>query len=352
MGLHDLLLTHRRRARDPAESWELVFSEAEGGSWFRATSTSHPYTPRREEDIAPGAWAALRDTCGLDDLHQVFIIPWAVRSIGLGNRKVISPNSVLAIGGRAVALWTEKPRPGIRITIPLDEVAAIEDVTILLYGRLSFVPFGQQLTIRYNTVARQALEPVLLELRRKLSGPALSVPSERDPAPVLPFKWHNLIRSAQVRMDHCAPVAFRFHNRPRRSRRDHERGELLVLNPWELVYLCDPPDSLHQYGEDSFIIPRARMSDVRVDDKTTSVTSNGACISLGMAPALSRAAVQWCSGAGEIGHVEEARRADVPDVTSSRDGQGVSDGRARIPGGCPATGTSARFPPAGTSRRG
>jgi hypothetical protein len=293
MGLRELI-TRGRRALDPAESWELVFSEREGGSWFRANSTSHPYTPRRGEDIPPGAWGPLKDACGLDGLHQVFIIPWAVRSIGLGNRKVISPNSVLAIGTRAVALWTEKPQPGIRIIIPLAEVAAIEDVTILLFGRLSFVPFGQQLTIRYNTVARRALEPALLQLRRRLSGPALPIPPEVDRAAALPFKWHNLIRTAQVRVEECAPVAFRFHTAPKTSRHGHARGELLVLNPYELVYLCDPPDSLHQYGEDSFIIPRARMSEVRAGEKAALVTSRGARLSITMAPALSRAAAAWC----------------------------------------------------------
>jgi hypothetical protein len=292
MELRDLVA--RRRARDPAESWELLFSEKEGGSYFRGTYTSHPYTPRAEEDLARGAWDALQETCGLEGLHQVFIIPWAVRSIGLGNRKVISPNSVLAIGGRAVALWTEKPQPGIKITIPLDTIAAIEDVTILLYGRLSFVPFGQQLTIRYNTVARRALEPALLGLRKKLSGPALRIPQEQEHAVDLPFKWHNLIQSAQVRVDESAPVAFRFHRGPKKSRHEHGRAELLVLNPYELVYLCDPHDALHQYGEDSFIIPRSRMSEVQAGEKAATVTSNGARLSISMAPALSKAAAAWC----------------------------------------------------------
>jgi hypothetical protein len=207
---------------------------------------------------------------------------------------VISPNSVLAIGARAVGLWTEKPQPGIKITIPLEEVAAIEDLTILLYGRLSFVPFGQQLTIRYNTVARNALEPALFELRKRVAGPALEIPEEDHGATVLPFKWHNLLRSAQVRMDGCAPVAFRFHNAAKKSRHGHERGELLVLNPYELLYLCDPLDSIHQYGEDSIIIPRSRMSEVRAGEKGAAVTSNGAHLAISMAPALSQAAAAWC----------------------------------------------------------
>ena len=294
MRFGDLLLVQGRRARDPAESWELVFTEKEGGSYFNGTYASHPYTPRGERELPPGSWDALQASCGVDALRQVFIIPWAVRSIGLGNRKVISPNSVLAIGGRAVGLWTEKPTPGIKITIPLDDVAAIEDVTILLYGRLSFVPFGQQLTIRYNTVARRALEPVLLELRRKLAGAPSAVPAEEQAESGLPFKWHNLIRTAQVRMDPAAPVAFRFFAAPKRSRREAGRCELLVLNPYELVYLCDPRDALHQYGEDSFIVPRSRMTEVRAGECGAAVTSNGARISIPMEGGLSRTAAAWC----------------------------------------------------------
>jgi hypothetical protein len=60
MGFHDLI-TLRRRALDPAESWELVFSEGEGGSYFRGTYTSHPYTPRRMQDMPSGAWESLQE---------------------------------------------------------------------------------------------------------------------------------------------------------------------------------------------------------------------------------------------------------------------------------------------------
>jgi len=294
MGFRDFF-SPRPRALDPAESWELVFSEREGGSYFRGNYASYPYTPRRKQDIPCGAIESLQEVVGLESLHELFIIPWAVRSIGLGNRKVTSPNSVLAIGARAVGLWTEKPQPGIKITIPLQEIAAIEDVTILLYGRLSFVPFGQQLTIRYNMVGRDTLEPALLKLRKRLAGPGRRMPKETAEGPELPFKWHNLLRSAQARLDERAPAAFRFCNTvPKRSRHGQQRGELLVLNPYELVYLCEPLESFGQYGEDSFIIPRSRMTAAQATQEGLAVTSNGAHLSVSMAHALSQTAVTWC----------------------------------------------------------
>jgi hypothetical protein len=281
----------RRRALDPPESWELNFTEKEGGSYFRANRGSYPYSPRRADEIPQGALESLREICGVEGLHQVFIIPWAVR--GLGAQKLISPNSVLAIGARAVGLWTEKPEPGIKISILLDEVAAIEDITILLYGRLSFLPFGDRLTIRYNTVARPELEPSLLELRKRLAGPAQQVPQEAEREAKLPFKWRNVVRSVSVCLQEGAPVAFRFAESVRRSRHDAHHCQLLVLNPHELVYVSDPADSTENYGEDSFVVPRSRMTGVGIRENNLEVSSNGARFLLRMAPPLCQAAIRW-----------------------------------------------------------
>src|SRR5208337_3899022 len=165
------LFSARRQEVDPAEKWELHFRESEGGSYYGGNYASHPYTPHQLAEVPAGAMESLREPCGVEDLHQVFIVPWAVRSVDSRGRRVISPNSVLALGARAVGLWTEKPQPGLKVVIRMEELAAIEDVMILLYGRLSFVPFGERLRIRYNTVARDKLEQALLELRQQLSGP-------------------------------------------------------------------------------------------------------------------------------------------------------------------------------------
>ncbi len=280
-------------SRDPAETWEIQFTEAEGGSYFKSERASHPYTPRHEDDIPSGAREPLEDTCGVQDLSQIFIIPWAVRSVGRLSQKVISPNSVLALGDRAVGLWTEKPQPGVKISIPLEKVAAIEDVAILLYGRLSFVPFGDRLTIRYNTVARREMEPALLRLRKRLAGSARPVPRAEAWTAEPPYKWKVLLQEPLVRLEEDSPVISSFAAVPGRSRHEAQRRQLLVLNPFELVYLCDPMESTERYGVDSFVIPRSRMTEVRIQGNTLEVGSNGAHIFLSMAPPLQEAAVRW-----------------------------------------------------------
>jgi len=281
------------RARDPAERWEVRFTEAEGGSFFLDGRPSHPFTPRHAEDVPQGALEALEDVCGVRNLSQVFIIPWAVRSIGWLGQKVISPNSVMALGDRAVGLWTEKPEPGLKIAIPLENIAAVEDVTILLYGRLSFVPFGDRLTIRYNTVARRGMEPALLEIRKRLAGQAQSLPAFEQKTGELPFKWKVLLEEPLVRLEKDSPVIFSSASVRGRSRREAERRQLLVMNPYELVYLCDPVDSTQRYGVDSVVVPRCRMTGVSEESDKLHVASNGAHIELSMAPSLRAAAVQW-----------------------------------------------------------
>ena len=72
----------RRLESDAAETWEIPFSESEAGSYYRTNRGSYPYTPRRTEDVPAGALETLGEICGVEDLHQVFIVPLAVRSTG------------------------------------------------------------------------------------------------------------------------------------------------------------------------------------------------------------------------------------------------------------------------------
>jgi hypothetical protein len=205
---------------------------------------------------------------------------------------MISPAGVLAIGMRAVGFWTEEPEPGVKVLIPLNRISAVEDVTILLYGRLSFMSFGQRLTIRYNALARSLLRPAIQELRERLAGPPLPLPLEEERAPELPMKWRRLLR-APLRFGEAAPIAFRFAVAPKRHRDDVERGQLLVVNPYELEYFCDPLEASHNYGVDSHIIPRRHITRVRVRERYLEVASNGARLCLSMAPELREAAARW-----------------------------------------------------------
>jgi hypothetical protein len=216
------LIQPERFATDAAETWELPYAEREGGIYYQDQRPSHPWSPSRENEVPEGALESLDAACGIEGLHQVFIIPFAVRSTGVQGRKVMTPLSVLAIGSRSVGLWTEKPRPGVVMVIRLEEIDVVEDVTVLLYGRLSFISAVKDLTIRYNTVSRPRLETALRELRRRIAGPELAVPRD-DIAASLPFKWNRLLNSTLARLHEEAPAAFRFAGVPARSRRCFER---------------------------------------------------------------------------------------------------------------------------------
>ena len=130
------------RPQDPAERWELAYSNAGEYAYSRGVFEIFPRNPHRAEEVPREALESLSGSCGLEGLHQLFMIPWTVRSTGWGDQKVITPYSVLAIGGRAVGLWVDKPEPAVKAVIPVERIAAIEDVTILLYSRLSFLSAG------------------------------------------------------------------------------------------------------------------------------------------------------------------------------------------------------------------
>jgi hypothetical protein len=286
-------LPHRQR--DRAESWELPYEEIQSGGYNRGIRDVYPHKPRREEDLPFGALESLHKRCCIEGLHQVFVIPWAVRQTGYADQKVMSPAGVLGIGTRAVGLWTEEPDHGVKVVIPLDRISAIEDITILLYGRLSFLSIREKLTIRYNTIARASLAPALLALRERLAGAPRPLPREEEPDTDLPIKWRRLLRSPLLRFREDAPVAFRFARVPCTSPDNVERCQLLVLNPYELVYMCDPPEASHNYGEDSFIVPRLNVTRARATGKHLEIASNGAHHSLAMAAELRDAAALWLS---------------------------------------------------------
>ena len=293
MTILDIPGQEATRSLDPPERWELVFAEDEDRAWYRGIHDVFPRSPSRAAELPPGAGEELGERCAVEGLRNLFMMPWAVRSTGRGDQKVTTPESVLAVGTRGIGLWTAKPQPGVKAFIPLDRLSAVEDVLVLLYGRLSFVSRTDILTIRYNALGRAGLRRSLLELRERLAGQPLPLPFGGAPGPELPLKWRRLLRDPIIRLRESAPVSYHFAVRPPGSRGDIERGQLLVLNPYELVYMCDPPDASHTYGEDSFVVPRSRITRVRALQRYLEVASSGSRLTLPMEPPLREAAARW-----------------------------------------------------------
>ncbi len=281
------------RLQDPAESWEVGRRESAADPSSRGIYDIFPRTPRTADDLPRDALEALNRSCSLEGLEQLFVIPRAIRSTGCGDQKVMSPRCILGVGTQAVGLWTEEPQRGIKVLIPLNRIGAIEDITVLLYGRLSFFSFAERLTIRYNTLARSGLRPALLALRERLAGSPLPLPAEEEAGMELPVKWRRVLHSPVTRLHEGAPVLFRFAVEPGRPGEDVDRGQLLVVNPHELVYTCDPPEASHNYGADSLVVPRAQVTRVKARERRLEVTASGARLSLSMATELREAAVRW-----------------------------------------------------------
>lgn len=173
---------------DPPEPWERPLT-ADAAARRGAGGAEHPYVPLRWHDVPTGAAQALQAACGAWRLDQLFVVPASARRlVGRRDRWVATPAQVLGLADGA-ALWVDTdPEPGVVAAIALDELAAIDHVQILLYARLTFLAPDRRLTVRYNAVARHALEDELAAVRAAAAGYPLPVPSD-EPPPALAHKW-------------------------------------------------------------------------------------------------------------------------------------------------------------------
>lgn len=294
-----LFLRIKHAPRDPPESWETPYTGQDGGEYFRAMRTPHPFVPASRDELPEGALEALSEPCGVDDLGQLFIIPSCVRLTGRRAESVMTPLRVAALGARAVGLWTAEPTPGLRALIGIDTLSYIEDIHILLYGKLSFISREGRINIRYNTVARRVLEPALLALRERLAGASGPMPPS-EPAEPLPFKWQVIARSAFSLLGERVPAIYRFDSETRASGwpRNRRLGHLLMLTPRELLSLCDPLDSIHSYGVDGHYIPRRGIQEALFSDGSLRLRVRGATLELALDERLLEAARLWLSGRG------------------------------------------------------
>ena len=144
----------------------------------------------------------------------------------------------------------------VRETIPLGDLAFVEDVRILLSGRLTFVARDRALRVRYSTVARYDMRPALDDVRATLAGEPLALPAPA--VPPLPVKWQILAQTPSIRLnDRDATVLY---DEPRTGRR-RTRPTLVALTPYELVVAREPTQglSVDRYGVDSVHVARHRI---------------------------------------------------------------------------------------------
>lgn len=259
-GLRVATITGREEL-DPSEPWETPATESDIKELSTRRFERLPHRPMNIREVPAGALEALRPVVGDVGLHQLFVIPRVARVAGTDQAGwVLSPTEVLAVGAERLAVWLNDPAgPRIRANLPISEVVALLDRTVLLHGRLELIGRDASIVVRYNTVGRAEVRALLQPIRAMATPTAAALPSGsgRDPAS-LPHKWMALIHSTEVGQQDAAMVV---------AAGDLANPEPLlhngvaVLTERELVVATDPtPDvKMAQYGFDLAVVPRSRL---------------------------------------------------------------------------------------------
>ncbi len=278
---HRLDLGSRSSLTDAAEPWEIPVPNAERYEVGRRL-VERPLRPAKAEDVPMPAMAALEAVCGPLPFERLFVIP---RTTRLVSRKqcVITPAEVLAFGERTVALWVDHGPDGRVLSIPVDRLIAVDDRTILLYGRLRLMAHDRQLVVRYNTVARRDLQENLCDLRSRMAtrqqpvesgflwlDPRNEWMSQRD----LPHKWRVVLEYPTVRLNLDEPATIAVGDVTEiRARWNRPSAGVAVLGSRELVIANEPSEFLEaaRYGVDILAVPRERLDALGWDGRSLTV---------------------------------------------------------------------------------
>jgi hypothetical protein len=293
-------------ARDPPEPWEELCGSESALRVARGLA-SYPYVPLHWDEVPAGAAQALASACGAWRLDQLFVVPSVVRRlVGAHDGWVVAPEQVLALADQGTALWVNGDAPRVVAAVGLDELVGLDHVQIGTYARLTLVAPARRLTIRYNAVARHALDGQLAALRVTVAGCPLPVPHE--PKPDLPHPWAHLVLSTAVSLRSGGPVVVRIWGLSARGAR---RTALIALTPHELVVAREPDPELlgdeAPSAHDVLAVPRRRMEGAESTDIGARLRTGGAEVDLVLPRALAH---ELCRLAEHCTGVNRAAAAD------------------------------------------
>jgi hypothetical protein len=277
---------------DPPEPWEGPGDEEDLRAYTARRLAAYAHRPRSPKDVPAGALEALNAVLGKLTGEDLIIVPRTPRPVGVGpDLWVVTPTSVLAVGERALALWVDRPGPGIVAVIPFDEVAAIVDRTILLLGRMEIHGADRSIVVRYNTVGRELMRSALVEIRRSFWPPSLP-PSATGVRPEqLPHKWMALLRSSDMLPN--GPDGLLAAAGTLDDPRQVHNG-IAALSSTELLVATEPASEAgpSHYGVDLVVLPRPRLTALATDraSVTATVTVRGLPVRVPVAVSPSLAA--------------------------------------------------------------
>lgn len=235
--------------------------------------TPLPTHPADLGNIPAAAWSALAACCGDLTLERTLVIPGTHKRPSRWRRPALRTR-VVAFGSTAVGQWAEDDRAGTVESIPLDDVRAIDDRLVLLYGRLSVIGRESRIVVQYNAAARRELRESILWLRRKVAGPEFDTrrsfvwigeQGNERPERELPHKWAYLLgRRDDLRIDPALDEMVAVGDVTEIGRSRGQATGIAMLGPHELVVAAEPPDALRasRYGVDLAVVPRCFLGDI------------------------------------------------------------------------------------------
>jgi len=163
--------------------WELLVGHDLMPHLVPAGHRRAAYQPADAVWLPPEAYQAITEKVGRVGLEDLLVIPAVAWPAGL-RRCLYSPQCVAGIGDRGIGLWVQAPPvPGIRIQVPFDEVAAIEQHwhgsrgVVVVRGRTS------SLLVRHDTEGQAAVDAWTRRLRLRAAASPEPVPPPRGRGP-------------------------------------------------------------------------------------------------------------------------------------------------------------------------
>ena len=144
---------------DPAEPWEIPVLKKDR-RMVEQILPGRPFRPTRLADVPAPAMSALESACGPLPLERLYVVPRTTRLV-TSSSSVITPAKVIGFGDRTVGVWVDDGPEGRLLSIPTEQILAVDDRTILLYGRLRLVAaeFAAGRPLQHRRAVRDRAEP-------------------------------------------------------------------------------------------------------------------------------------------------------------------------------------------------
>jgi hypothetical protein len=139
--------------------------------------TRDPYRPADTARLPAGAHADLRSAVGRVEPEDLLVIPAAAWQWDRRRQSLYCPPCVAAIGEQAAGLWVrDVPAPGVRIQVPLTEIAAIECHAGGSWRALAVTGQTGRLALRYHRDAQAVVDAWCRRLRLRAAPAPEPIP--------------------------------------------------------------------------------------------------------------------------------------------------------------------------------